>query len=353
MAEEQNKELKPGEKGYVYPSGYREGQPMVYYTTLSDGPGKGWIHNEEFDYENALKELDLYPVGSMQNQDQELNQYGTPSTKAKNVCHVLGETFQAVFDISGGNCANTTIPYFQYQKIKRTDSMIWGYSDLTTVFNAIYAKSAFPSVLYQTRHLTGDDEEAKGRRKRFQESAFVGDRLLGASDVFDGKVFGPLFDFSYSFLRIPDYYKYTLNPPTSMEGILVGGNARCFLKLAGTPYMPDLNGKILLLEALGGDRYAVSSYFAQLSMMGVFDQVAGILLGTFTHLEKSDREAGYIGSPMAYSYLSKYVPVELPVAFTEEIGHDINSKAIIIGSHIRLEEGKSVQYLPVEKKKKK
>ncbi len=27
------------------------------------------------------------------------------------------------------------------------------------------------------------------------------------------------------------------------------GNIRCFLKLSGTAYMPDLNGKILLLES--------------------------------------------------------------------------------------------------------
>lgn len=34
-----------------------------------------------------------------------------------------------------------------------------------------------------------------------------------------------------------------------MQGIVVGGNIRCLLKLAGTEYWPDMNGKILLLES--------------------------------------------------------------------------------------------------------
>ncbi len=34
-----------------------------------------------------------------------------------------------------------------------------------------------------------------------------------------------------------------------MDGIVVGGNIRCLLKLAGTPYWPDMREKILLLES--------------------------------------------------------------------------------------------------------
>ena len=36
---------------------------------------------------------------------------------------------------------------------------------------------------------------------------------------------------------------------SKMQGIVVGGNIRCLLKLAGTEYWPDMNGKILLLES--------------------------------------------------------------------------------------------------------
>ena len=69
----------------------------------------------------------------------------------------------------------------------------------------------------------------------------------------------------------------------------MGGNIRCFLKLAGTPYMPDTRGKILFLESNGGDRHRTAAAFSQLRQMGVFDEIAGLLLGTFTALDRDLR----------------------------------------------------------------
>lgn len=56
---------------------------------------------------------------------------------------------------------------------------------------------------------------------------------------------------------------------------------RCFLKLAGTRFWPDMEGKILLLEASGGEAAQMASCLAQLRQIGVFEQIRGILLGTF------------------------------------------------------------------------
>jgi muramoyltetrapeptide carboxypeptidase LdcA involved in peptidoglycan recycling len=90
------------------------------------------------------------------------------------------------------------------------------------------------------------------------------------SDAISGKSNG-LYDFRYDFLQ-----------GTEMEGIVVGGNIRCLLKLAGTEYWPDMKGKILLLESYGGETGAIATAFNQLELMGVFDEVAGVLFGTFT-----------------------------------------------------------------------
>ena len=51
-----------------------------------------------------------------------------------------------------------------------------------------------------------------------------------------------LFNINYKFIQ-----------QDKMHGIVVGGNIRCFLKLAGTEYMPDMENKILFLESLNGD----------------------------------------------------------------------------------------------------
>ena len=60
-----------------------------------------------------------------------------------------------------------------------------------------------------------------------------------------------------------------------MSGEIVGGNIRCFLKLAGTPYLPGFSGKILLLESFSGDVAKMATYLNQYKQLGVFEQSKG------------------------------------------------------------------------------
>lgn len=204
----------------------------------------------------------------------------------------------AIYDISGGDLANGVLKYLDYDVISKTDKTFWGYSDLTTVINAIYTMTGKSSVLYQVKNMIWSC--AKEQRRRFS------DYVAGKSNE--------LFDIDYTFLQ-----------GKSMKGVVVGGNIRCFTKLAGTKYFPDMKGKILLLESLGGESGQIATLFAQLDDMGVFEQVAGVLLGTFTNYEK----AGLAMS--VYDLLKMHISGDLPVASTRDIGHGHNAKAIKIG----------------------
>lgn len=126
-----------------------------------------------------------------------------------------------------------------------------------------------------------------------------------------------LFQFPYEFLQ-----------GETMEGIVAGGNIRCFLKLAGTPYFPDLEGKILLLEALGGQEGQMLTYLSQLQQLGAFEKVRGILLGTFTRMESQGQ--------LMYPLLKPFISELLPVARTWMIGHGTDAKAIRVGEVYRL-----------------
>ncbi|WP_455256619.1 amidohydrolase [Peptoniphilus asaccharolyticus] len=70
---------------------------------------------------------------------------------------------------------------------------------------------------------------------------------------------------------------------------------------------------------------------AQLSQLGVFKNINGIILGTFTEMEKKDYR------PSVMEILSKYVGSDMPICKTMEIGHG-DSKAIKIGEKIILGE---------------
>ena len=66
---------------------------------------------------------------------------------------------KGIFDISGGDVANGILPYLDYDVIANSPKIFLGYSDLTTVLNAIYQKTGRASVLYQIRNLIYEHKE--------------------------------------------------------------------------------------------------------------------------------------------------------------------------------------------------
>ena len=208
----------------------------------------------------------------------------------------------AVCDISGGDMANEVLEFLDFEAIRRSDARFWGYSDLTTVLNAIYTKTGKPSVLYQIKNLVG-------RCAVEQQESFFSERL---------------FDVPFRFLH-----------GSHMEGTVLGGNIRCFLKLAGTEYFPDLTGKLLFLEANSGRVPQLVTYLSQLKQLKVFETVSGVILGTFTQME---REKLY---PTAEELVLRYTG-NLPVVKTNLVGHGADSRAMLLGGEYRIRAGDRV-----------
>ncbi len=229
---------------------------------------------------------------------------GTPDMRAKELTGYFADPrVSMIFDVSGGDAANGILPYLDYERIKESRALFFGYSDLTTVANAIFAKTGRPSVLYQARNLAEPDGT-------WQQEAVK--RWMTDGD-------DSLFSFSCRFLR-----------GQRMEGVVIGGNIRCFLKLAGTEYWPDMKGKLLLLEASGGQAPQMACYLAQLQQLGVFEKINGILLGTFLQMEEQETGPG-IGE-----LVLEYTKNTCPVAQTSQIGHRSDSHAAIIGKPLFL-----------------
>ena len=204
-----------------------------------------------------------------------------------------------IFDVSGGDLANAVLPYLDYDVIQNSRAVFCGYSDLSTVINAIIVKCGRSAINYQIRNILYDHAE---EQLRYVKNTILPNRISGA-------------DLETVFLR-----------GESMKGIVFGGNIRCFLKLAGTPFWPDMRGNILLLEAQTSSLYKVMTALEQYRQMGVFDQISGVLLGTFSKMEAEKV------SPTAEELVMKIVPEHVPVAATRYIGHYTDARAIVLGT---------------------
>ncbi|MCR5608023.1 MAG: LD-carboxypeptidase [Lachnospiraceae bacterium] len=235
----------------------------------------------------------------------EIEEYsGTDKERAEDLCSFYkDDSIDAIYDISGGDLANGVLRFLDYDLIKNHNKMLWGYSDLTTVLNAIYTVTGNAGMLYQIRNIIGKCKDIQ--KKRF-------------CDYING-VNNELVTPEYDFLQ-----------GNSIKGIVVGGNIRCFCKLTGTRYFPDMNGKILLLEAFSGDIGKLATMFNQLDDMGVFTKVSGIILGTFTQYEREEHVLS------VYDLLKMHINNEVPVAKTKDIGHGQDAKGIIIGKELSI-----------------
>lgn len=263
--------------------------------------------------EVVLREIGLIPVFSKYIYQKTSVESGTAKERAQMLMDFYEDnSIKAIFDISGGDIANTLLPYLDYEIIASVRKQFWGYSDLTTIINAIYTKTGKASVLYQIRNLVYEHSEQQ--KNDFTQVFFAKEFFTQIIKNRTG-----LYQFPYQFYQ-----------GKRLEGIVVGGNIRCFLKLAGTEYFPDLSDKVLLLEARSGNVAQLLTYFSQLEQLGAFQKVRGVILGTFTQMERETQV------PDVYQLLKRYISPELPVVKTFYIGHGTDSKAIQIGQKIAL-----------------
>ena len=226
--------------------------------------------------------------------------------QGKSKAYVLSGFFadpemEFVFDVSGGDLANTVLRHLDYSAIRNSRAHFYGFSDLTTVINAIYTRTGREAVNYQVRNIAALDEA-----EQYFDRAVLQHRIKEN-------------DLEAEMLR-----------GDSIRGRVIGGNLRCMLKLAGTQFWPDMRGKVLLLESLGGGVSQMTTMIEQYMELGAAEMISGVLLGTFTNMEREGLK------PSIEEIVLRAFPREIPVARTRFVGHGSDARAIVIGREIEI-----------------
>jgi muramoyltetrapeptide carboxypeptidase len=119
----------------------------------------------------------------------------------------------------------------------------------------------------------------------------------------------------------------------TVEGPLLGGNLSVFTRLLGTPFMPALDGAVLMFEDLSEQPYRLDRMWTHLELAGVFRQVKGIVLGQFIRCEP--RDGGFSAADVLRELAAA---TGLPCAAGFPIGHgdDVN-EPVPLGIRVRLD----------------
>ncbi|MDV5115468.1 LD-carboxypeptidase [Clostridium perfringens] len=251
-----------------------------------------------------LKSLDIEMVEGDTLYAKEYNLFsGTGEEKARALEKLfLDKDIKMIFDISGGDLANEVLDFLDFNLIKENPKPFFGYSDLTVLLNAIYSQCHITTYNYQLRNLIGKFKEE-------QMQNFKASFIEGKEDIFN---------LDYKWIN-----------GSYLEGIVVGGNIRCLLKLAGTKYMPNFKDKILFLESFSGNSAKMVTYITQYKNLGVFNQVKGIILGEFTEMERENLK------PDIVEILKRVIgEINIPILKTRDLGHGADAKCIPIGKYL-------------------
>ena len=237
---------------------------------------------------------------------------GTPEQRAEDINSMFVDgDVDAIICSQGGDTANTCIPYIDFDVMRRNPKIFMGISDITVLLNAFHAQTGLV-----TFH--GNDVMWGFGRKpaRYDRDEFT-NRLM------NGEIG-----------QMRKNSKWKTVRDGSAEGRLVGGNLRCLLKLAGTPYQPDLSNSILFLEAFDITSDACSYMFSQLRQIGAFDRVRGVLIGYIWGLQSSSRRRECTQMEDILKRTSE--DYDFPILKCDDFGHNCPNTVIPVGAKARL-----------------
>lgn len=285
-----------------------------------------YIEKDDLEYINAsiaLMEASGFKVKFGKYVFEDTLGYGTsPEKRAADINWAFkDDEVKAVMCVKGGEDSNTTLDYIDYEMIKKHPKIICGFSDNTSILNAIHEKTGLvtyhgPTFKSLTSWETG--YAYKQFIKTFAENT-------------ESLIMGEPED------------EYTTIQARQATGELVGGNLSLFTKLVCGKYAVNLQDKILFLEELGFEAAPemVNSNIYYLKQNGVFDRIAGLWIGNYEHPSKVSIEK-IIKNAIGDEY-------KFPIIKSDNFGH-IDKKIIIpIGTKAEINTNEKIKIKLVEK----
>jgi muramoyltetrapeptide carboxypeptidase len=144
--------------------------------------------------------------------------------------------------------------------------------------------------------------------------------------------------------RQPLHFRGQVLCPGRAAGLLTGGCLSNFASLLGTPHLPELQGRILLLEDVNERAYRLDRMLWQCEQAGVFRLIRGLLLGEFPNCFKDNGErAAFYGR-----WREKLAALGFPVLYDMPFGHAASAQLLPLGVNAEIDSGSSRAQLSCE-----
>jgi len=243
--------------------------------------------------EHVFKEYRGYLAGTIEERINDLNKM------------IKDRQIKAIFTSLGGFSSNQLLPLISYSALKKNPKIIIGYSDISVLLNAIYAKTKLITFHGPTL------EFGIPRWKKFTRDYFE-------KALFESKPIGKIKSFK-------------VLKPGKAAGRLIGGNLSVLRTLWGTKYSPNWRGTIFFWEDCNITFEDLEHFLAHLKLVGAFGKMRGMIIGRLRNIYKfkSKRRKANTVEQIILEATKKYA---FPIIMNVDFGHVSKQITIPLGA---------------------
>jgi len=297
------KGLKPGDTIAVIAPAAPATQPeFAAYVKLMEGKGYRVISRP-----GLVGRKEHYLGGTDEERAGEINEY------------LRDPKVRMIMPVRGGFGVSRILDRIDYDALRRDPKVIAGYSDLTALHLAAarHARVVTFHSPMAMRDLWRENEKAYAfPAKSFRRSVFADQYSVGQKGFV---------------VETPEGHQHSTLVGGRATGRLLGGNLSLVVTLMGTPHALEPKGAILFLEDVSEPAYRIDRYLSQLRLGGVLDQVAGVVLGSFTTKEETEEKDT---QRVLKEYFGK---LKVPVVTDYPVGHTPKNATLPHGALVELD----------------
>lgn len=247
-------------------------------------------------------------------------QAGSPEDRLSDFHEMFADpNIKGIFCTTGGYSSMQLLPNIDWSVIRKNPKVFIGYSDITTLLNAIHENTGL--VTFHGPLIEGFGKYMNGGNVYTIDSLKRG--------IMDG-IAGLL----------PSYTPWKVLKSGKANGVLVGGNLNVLLSLFGTPHEPVFDNKILFLEEIDDTDESIEHYLWRLRVAGVFDKIRGMVVGKFMKIYSIKRNGSAPllrnASILKQIFIRATEGFDFPILYGVDFGHYVPSLTLPVGVKAKL-----------------
>ena len=244
---------------------------------------------------------------------------GTDANRAADVNAMFADSsVRAILTLRGGWGCNRILPLLNYDRYRTSPKILMGYSDITALLLAIYARSGIVTF----HGPVGTSTWNKFTVDYVRRILFNGEAVT---------LQNPNPNSANSIATLTRIQTIT---PGKVRGKLVGGNLSVLTAMIGSNYLPSWQKTILFVEEIGEEPYRIDRMLTQLKLANILPQIAGFVFGQCTDCVPKDKEDSLTLAQVLRDHIH---PLGIPAWYGSTIGHIKDKFTVPIGVDVEID----------------